>query len=118
MKKKLGLVGNYIKDKDDKYKAKYKAEKLSKCKTRDFDGIVIEELGMRGNDLMVVIKGQGSNNPFYFINPPILIKDGTKSEVENNGKMMMVDNYKEDLEGSLKEMIKEVLRTIKNNKWQ
>lgn len=51
------------------------------------------------------------SNPFQFLNPPILVKDGTKSIITNiDGTKQEIDNFKEDLDEAIKQMVGEAVR--------
>lgn len=58
----------------------------------------------------------GNKNPLRFINPPILIPDGTKSEIEipfgNETKKTQVDNLKEDIDGALEFIVYEHIKVL------
>lgn len=52
------------------------------------------------------------NNPFEYINPPINVPDGTKSEMAFAGKIFLVDNFKEDVDEALKIIVAQTLKLI------
>jgi len=121
----LGAVGNHIKDKDCKYKAKYKAQKLSKCKLREFDGVVINKLSVDKHDrLKVELTKDSKTHTFFYQNPPILVDAGTVSledvevvKIVNEQNVSVIEkqeqeDFIEDLEQSLKEMVIDTLRII------
>ena len=105
-----------LKDKTAKEREKIKVEALSKVKIQKFTkyGFDIEllEVGIEGELLKVIARatknGQEvfASNPLYYKNPPILVPDGTKKPFTNElGITYMIDNFKEDLEEALREIV-------------
>lgn len=108
----LGPVGKHIEGKEDDYKSKYKATELSKCKVRKFDGVEIVRLYVGEKDqLCVHVRGQ--KHRFDYYNPPILIPEGTATTYINEfGIEADISDFKEDLEESLKILIRDTLKAI------
>ncbi len=50
-------------------------------------------------------------NPFIFVNPPIMVPDGTMREVEIRGKRGKVHNFREDVEAAFQEMVGHAVMT-------
>lgn len=110
------LVGkNALQKNDIKIKEHIKSN-VKKFNRKSFD-IDIIELSQEGYRLKVVVDAKKNgrllmvDNPLYFINPPIMVPDGTKSTViDEFGNSHDRDNFKEDLDEALQEIIVECLR--------
>lgn len=116
---------NILKNKSSAEKNDIKIKELIKSKVKTFNrkgfDIEILELSQEDNRLKVIVKAKKDgvelfvDNPLYFLNPPILVPDGTKRIVyDEDSNPIQVDNLKEDLDEVLQEIIAECLRvTIK-----
>lgn len=120
----LGAIGNQIKDLDNQTKAIIKATALSGKNLGTFTlrGITITILkqpvlvgGMVRVDVSAIRNGQPLyvDNPLYFLNPPIMIWDGTYYQEYNQEFDITLDkmNFVEDLAGSLKELIVQTIES-------
>jgi hypothetical protein len=79
--------------------------------------ITISSLSLEGLMLKVIASAiQGGNpvsvnNPLYFLNPPILVPDGTTRLVTDRyGITERLPNFKEDLDEAIRQMVAEVIR--------
>ena len=123
----LGTVSNSIVDKPYKEKSQIKADAFSKLKIKNFTvgDYVIDIKGkeVSGDALMLKIKASKNgqpifiDNPCYFYNPPILIQSGTwyKEWDDELEQEMEYRNYKEDLEGALKELAYQLVELADKN---
>lgn len=114
-------VKDLIKDKPANERNDIKIKELIKSQVKNFSkkgfDIEILELGQETNRLKVIVKAKKDgvelfvDNPLYFLNPPIMVPDGTKrTEIDEHGNLIELDNFKEDLDEALQEMIAECLR--------
>lgn len=120
------MVSDLLKGKTGLEKSLIKSQELGKLKNvkpysrHGFD-IEILEIGTEIGLLKVIVRAKKNgqyvfvDNPFYFVNPPILVPDGTKKTIVNRvGQVVQVDNFKEDLVEALKEIVAQTLKlTVK-----
>lgn len=83
--------------------------------------IEILDVSSEGDLLRVVVRAWKNgqevlvDNPLLFKNPPILVPDGTFTEVtDDHGKQYNRPNFKEDVSEALRQMIAETLRLTVN----
>ena len=68
---------------------------------------IVEPLWIKANVNGKYLNGDGW---YGFINPPIMVPDGTKTTFIENDIEIQKDNFKEDLEESIKQMLLEVIK--------
>lgn len=123
-------VKDLIQGKKSKEKNEIKAQEFSKLKKpkkfkkikggKDVD-IDILSMEAEGDRLILTLaievdkKPFPANNPYVFVNPPILVPDGTTSPVLDEdpltgGEIKQKANFKEDLNEALEQMVYETVR--------
>jgi hypothetical protein len=119
----LKEIGNSLLNKDVKERSQIKAKALSKAVTRSFsrDGFEVNILSIGYEKdllrLIVEVKKDGVlffvDNPLYYHNPPIMIHDGTYHIAKDHrGQNYEHQNFVEDIEESLKEIIIQTLKYL------
>lgn len=117
----IGEIGNLIKDKKAKERALIKAEELSKIKLSDFsrddyDIKIVSQPKLSGNLLEISViatkdkKKIEIDNPLQFLNPPIMVPDGTYHKEIIFDRETDIHNFREDPEEALHQII---VQTIK-----
>jgi hypothetical protein len=107
------MIKDLIKNMSAKDKHKEKAKALAKVKLTKVGKYEIESISEENGLLKVIVKGQGNRKPCYFKDPPIIVPAGTKRIEIIDDKEIEIDNYKEDHEESLKQILLQTLE-LKN----
>ena len=110
-------LGELIKIKPHKFK------KMVEIKGKSLHEIEVEIVSVsqeivNGNDLLKVIakawmdgKEVFVDNPLYYMNPPIMVPDGTfETKIDEFGREMQVANFVENPEEALRQIVLETLK--------
>ena len=100
-------IADTIKDKSRDEKSKEKSRVLAESAAQQIQWkdyrVEIDYVREVGNNLHVMFRAYANNNllplsmPYIFVNPPILVPDGTKKKVKDSfGRDDEVDNFIED----------------------
>lgn len=117
-----GPIAEKLKGKSAKQKARLKALEFSKLPRQhsfvrgDF---IIQISGLSSFEGSISMNVQATkngqnvllSNPFIFHNPPILVPDGTYRMKMFDDKEGQVDNFKEDIQEALYQMVHEAIKT-------
>lgn len=109
-------ISDKIKDKSLQERSKIKCEELQSSydKVITFKDVIvyIDSIETKLNNLWVTMRAFKKdimiplNNPFIFVNPPVMVPDGTKKIVKDIfNKNTEIDNFKEDPKEAFKLLI-------------
>jgi hypothetical protein len=121
--RKEGEIAQLLKNVDASQRSKEKAKAFEKIKNISFERegftvtILKKPVERRGTLIVEVMAMKNGNlvnvsNPLIFVNPPIMVPDGTyhKEYIASIDKEIDVANFKEDAEQALELIIVDVLK--------
>jgi hypothetical protein len=121
--RKEGEIAQLLKNVDASQRSKEKAKAFEKIKNISFERegftvtILKKPVERRGTLIVEVMAMKNGNlvnvsNPLIFVNPPIMVPDGTyhKEYIASIDKEIDVANFKEDAEEALELIIVDVLK--------